>query len=291
MKQVDAAIHLVSEGEGASDLIWMWLYQHASYGGWSYLLMQPQGSRYRNVRYIGDGYNDQASSLKVLESQGERGLAILFENVPYEGRYATFPGESGGTAATGNVGPFINDLTSSLMLVRRAPPEREIPFTLGGILRPEIQQFATSISQQVSLRGQPIVTWDMWPDFSPSSKYVYLRVPVTVHVPGWFDYSAEIRYWIYPWVDGQGQLKAYVAAYGCWVEGGILSGTVADQIMQALPGTVGTVNTKIDDLMRAMVIFGPYTECYLLPGTSGYPGTAPVTGNTTDDVTVVLVRK
>jgi hypothetical protein len=51
-----------------------------------------------------------------------------------------------------------------------------------------------------SFRGDPIFTWDVFPDRSdghPSAggqMFIYVRIPVTVEIPNWFDYDPEIRF-------------------------------------------------------------------------------------------------
>jgi hypothetical protein len=211
---------------------------------------------------------------------------IIFQDKNFRGRYGRFVGTPGTTEYTNYVGSFLNDRTSSILSVRRFNPEKEVVVSLGSLgLREKITEYADGIDR-VSLRGNPILTWDMWPSFSPSKRYIYLRIPVRIDVPNWFDYDAEIRYWIYLYVNSAGNLIAYVDYYGCWVESGVKSGSISDKIMEALPGTLGTINTELANSIGLVApLLGPLERQYFLPGTAGS------TGNTDDDITLVLVKR
>lgn len=287
-KHIEEAIDLLGKSKGAGDIdsVWGRFYQHSGYQGWSYFLNHGPGYVYRLVPWIGNSYNDSISSLYVGCSATDRGEMIIFENKYFRGRYSRFSGTPGSTIFTNYIGGFMNDRTSSILAVRRFNPEKEFVISLGSLgLRSQIAEYAASVPR-ISLRGNPIITWDMWPPFSPSKRFIYLRIPVTVDVPNWWDYDAEIRYWIYLYVSSAGQLNAYVAYYGCWVESGIKSGSIADRIMDELPSTVGAVNSQLSSTLALVApLLGPLERQYFLPGT------AALTGHTEDDVTLVLVKR
>lgn len=283
------------------DSIWSRLYQHSDYRGRSFFVNHGPGWVYRLVRASSlrsARIHDSISSLYVDASASEvSGDVILFQHDRYRGRYARFtttPGIPTARNSISYVGNYINDRTSSILVVRRF--ENEIgPLALdrfGGI-RDQIEDLVGSISR-VSLRGDPIVTWDMWPegpttgsDPHPNDRrrFIYIRVPIEVDVPYWFDYDADVRYWIYLYVDSRGTLRAYVAYYGSWVEGGVKHDSILDRIMDALPGTVGTINAGLNNVLNIANVLGPFARQYFLPGT------ASSTGNTNDDVSFVLVRR
>jgi hypothetical protein len=116
--------------------------------------------------------------------------------------------------------------------------------------------------------------------------YVYVRIPVEVEVNNWFNYDAEIRFWIYLYVTQDGRLNAWPEYYGAWVEGGILT----DDVMAELMGAEGIVTSlpQVIGLLTAATTLAnlgaPYSSVYLLPGRN------EDRGNTNDDVTVVLVK-
>lgn len=285
-KLVQQAIDLLAQAGAKGDSIWGRFYQHANYRGWSYYLNHGPGWVYRLVTRLGGSYNDAISSLYVGTSSNDRGMMILFEHERFRGRYACFPGTPGTTVWTNYVGDFINDRTTSILAVRRFNPEKEVSIALGSLgLSGRIQEYVASVPR-ISMRGNPIITWDMWPDFDPSRRYIYLRIPVRVDVPYWFDYDAEIRYWIYLYVDSAGSLHAYTAWYGCWVEGGVKSDSISDRIMNELPATLGTIDTELANVLSLVTpLLGPLERQYFLPGT------AAATGHADDDVTIVLVRR
>ncbi len=283
------------------DSIWSRVYQHSDYRGRSYFINHGPGWVYRRIR-IGSlnaaNLNDAISSLYVDASSTEAGGNVfLFQHDRFTGRYANFPTTPGSPSTarlTSYVGDFINDRTSSILVVRRYSNEL-VPIALGSLgLRDEIADYAGAVPR-ISLRGDPIITWDMWPEGpasgsdphpnEPNRRYIYVRVPIEVDVPNWWDYDADIRYWIYPYVSAAGNLHAYVDYYGAWVEGGVKHDAILDRLMDALPDTVGEVNARLADALGIAALFAPYARQYFLPGTAG------ATGNTSDDVTLVLVRR
>jgi hypothetical protein len=234
---VNEAIEMLTTPKGTKehkekklDSIWSRVYRHANYNGSSAFLHHGPGWVYR-LFYAGFFHSvhlhDRISSLYVDASAGEvAGEVILFQHNRFLGRYAMFsttPGDPTQRNWVSYVGNFINDRTSSILIVRRFNNEMTFPLVSsyslfsGEDLRDEIRNFVNSVSR-VSPRGNPIITWDMWPDFD-SRRFIYISVPIRVDVPHWFDYDAEVRYWVYPYVDSGGTLRAYIAWYGAWVEG------------------------------------------------------------------------
>ncbi|MBI4268094.1 MAG: hypothetical protein HY662_04840 [Chloroflexi bacterium] len=302
-KLVDEAIRALGAATGGqkrrtsgraskeTDSIWSRLYRHSDYEGRSLFVNHDPGWVYRRIRKstLQDvNLNDRISSLYVDASSTEvGGKVILFQDDCYTGRYAIFPTTAGAPderAYTPYVGNFINDKTSSILVVRQY--ENEVPVTLGSFgLRDTIEDFVNGVDDRISLRGDPVITWDMWPNFSPDRRYIYLRIPVEVAIDWWPDYDAEVRYWIYLYVDSGGDLRGYVDWYGAWAEGGLKSGDVVDGLMDALPDTIDDVNSQLSDALDAAALFAPFERQYFLPGTAGS------TGRTDDDLTLVLVRR
>jgi len=299
---VDEAIKMLSSvekppketgGKGSEqgkDSIWSRLYQHSDYEGSSYFVNHGPGWVYRRVRVSSlnaVGLNDRISSLYVDASSTEiGGRVILFQHDRFVGRYAIFPTTPGAPderAFTPYVGDYINDRTSSILVVRQY--DNELAFALGSFgLRDDIEELVSNVPD-ISLRGDPIITWDMWPSFSPDRRYIYLRIPVEVEIDWWPNYDAEIRFWIYLYVDAGGTLRGYVDWYGAWVEGGVKSDSVLEGIMDALPDRLPDIQEQLDDALAAAALFEPFERQYFLPGIAGG------TGHTEDDVTLVLVRR
>ena len=278
------------ESEQGKDSIWSRLYQHSDYEGSSYFVNHGPGWVYRRVRVSSLNavdLNDRISSLYVDASSTEvGGKVIAFQHDRFIGRYAIFPttpGDPDERAWTPYVGDYINDRTSSILVVRQY--DNEFAFSLGSFgLRDDIEELVSDVPN-ISLRGDPIITWDMWPSFSPERRYIYLRIPVEVEIDWWPNYDAEIRFWIYLYVDSGGSLRGYVDWYGAWVEGGVKSDSVLEGIMDALPDRLPDIQERLDDALSAAALFEPFQRQYFLPGTAGS------TGHTDDDVTLVLVRR
>lgn len=301
-KLVDNAIKVLSsvpkgtketggkESEQVKDSIWSRLYQHSDYEGSSYFVNHGPGWVYRRIRVSSLNavdLNDRISSLYVDASSTEiGGKVILFQHDRFVGRYAIFPTTPGAPderAFTPYIGDYINDRTSSILVVRQY--DNELAFSLGSFgLRDDIEELVSNVPD-ISLRDDPIITWDMWPSFSPDRRYIYLRIPIEVEIDWWPNYDAEIRFWIYLYVDNRGSLRGYVDWYGAWVEGGIKSDSVLEGIMDALPDRLPDIQDRLDDALNAAALFEPFDRQYFLPGTAGS------TGHTNDDVTLVLVRR
>ncbi|MBN2532256.1 MAG: hypothetical protein JXB88_05165 [Spirochaetales bacterium] len=297
-KIIDEAIKMlgtVVPGRTDIDSIWTRVYQHSNYNGRSYYINHGPGWVYRLIRSStlrSASMHDCISSLYVDASSTEiGGTIVLFQHDRYLGRYSCYPTNPSSPSTsvwTSYVGNFMNDKTSSILVVRRF--NNEFSLALGSFgLRDEIGDYVSSVNR-ISLRGTPVITWDLWPEGGSSHpndnrRFIHLKIPVRVDVPNWFDYDAEIWYWLYPYINSAGSLNGYVAYYGCWVEGGVKSGSIKDRIMDALPDTVSQINTRLQDAMALANLFGPFSRQYFMPGTGSN------TGNTSDDVTLVLVKR
>jgi hypothetical protein len=272
-------------------------------------------------------FNDAISSLSIRSPMSIRGDVILFENAQFCGRFERF---SGGPRIVTNVHSLatsINDKASSVLLVRRYDPNRELTFTLGRLgLREKIEAaMANALAElnaqiyeashdagpnMVSTRGEPIVTWDMFPTGStwggetcrrkyselnrgsalplPAdfADYVCVRVPLHLNIPCWFDYDAEIRYWMCLRVDKEGKLRVWWPSIDCWVEDGIYQDRICRSIGSHLPNVIAPVQKMLQETFAEIQpMLGSLEKAYLLPG-AGLPS-----GHTEDDVTLVLVKK
>jgi len=244
-------------------------------------------------------------SLYVDATDGEvAGEVILFQDARFEGRYARFtttPGAPTVRNEVNYVGGHIDNRTSSVLVVRRYNNENAYAIganleALGGLgaIENRVNDF-----DRIRMRGDVIVTWDMWPDGSLSDRdprpnddrrFIWVRIPINVNAarnPDRYNvnYHAEIRYWIYLWVDAAGDLQGHVAYSGVWVENGIRRRRVRRTIEDNLPDTEAEVNEMLDWMLSLLNLTGPFRRQYFLPGT------AAATGYTSDDVTLVLVRR
>lgn len=79
-------------------------------------------------------------------------------------------------------------------------------------------------------------------------------------------------------------MRGHVSHYGAWVEGGILTGKLLDRLMSEIPGAIGSINARIASALSLVSAF-TFVGLYYLPGT------VAATGNTNDDVSLVLVKE
>lgn len=273
--------------------MWTRFYQHVSGGGRSKFANLTNGPNYRLIPYSelnSASLNDSISSFDASVAANEAGgYVVLFQDAGCRGRYAMFPCSPGQSMRISNLkNEDFNDRTSSALLVRRYSGEMP-PIPLGDVgspsLRQQLGQYIDAVPR-IGLRGQPIITWDTWPDAVSSSNYVnvYARVPIRVDVPGWFDYDAEIRFWIHLYINSVGKLGAYIYKYQTWVEGGVKSGDICNKINEGVKSKVGEINGKIADTLKSFASFS-FSRLYYLPGKAQHMG------NVDDDVSLVLVPK
>jgi hypothetical protein len=294
------------KGKGKSnpvDNIFAQLFEDADRKGSSFFMNEPAGIVYEKVSNLDNlsAFNDRISSLTIGAGVGEvGGEVVLFEDRRFFGRYAVFaapPGMIGVAPARAldvpYVGNVINDRASSVLLIRRFA--NELPATpIGNFVSREA--IANFVRQRpgIALRGDPILTWDMWPEGpeqgsdahpnAPDQAFIYIRIPVSVDVPNWFDYDAEIRYWVFLFVDAGGILRGHVEGYGAWVEGGVITGSVLSKLMDGIDPTVVTVQGFVDGAMNLANAFGPFESVHFLPGRHDPQG------HTDEDVSIVLTR-
>ncbi len=279
-----------------TDNIWYTLYEHADFRGRaSFTSMTPGWGYWRQPSFVPMGMNDIFSSLTFGASGEETGgVVLLFEHVRYFGKYRAYIPTPGKTTFVNYVGNDFNDLTSSALIVRRFPKETS-PISLSTLVPKSAITDIVNATPKVRPNGDPIFTWDMWPtggdsnDFHPNdinSTFIYVIVPIMVHTPWpYSDYQAQARYWIKLYVDGNGNLQGYVAHWGYWVEGGVITGKVAAGLRDAIPGTIPQVNTLIGRAVSLANVGGPYSYVYYLPGRF------QLSGDVFDDVTIVAVRR
>lgn len=269
------------------------IFEHSDFHGSSLFMNLSAGALLTGYVDLGAfHFNDKVSSARLTASSDEvGGRLFLFQDDRFLGRYAKLDADAGEAPGLASLGSFMNDRTSSVLIYRKSA--NEVSSALGSLVSPGQVTAVIASQHSLSPRGDPVFTWDLFPDGhdghpnETGKMYIYIRIPVTVAVDDWFDYDAEIRYWIYPFVDQDGKLHAALEYYGAWVEGGVISGDVLDGLMapDGIPSSLGQVSDLIGPATDAVnTLSGPFSSVYLLPGRND------AVGNTDDDVTVVLVQ-
>lgn len=288
------ARNLKGKGKGGfkGDNVTGTIYQHTDFHGASLFLNLSFGGLLTGFVRLSDfNFNDKVSSAEHMASADEvGGRLFLFQNDRFLGRYVKLDAGAGENPKLSSLGSFMNDRTSSVLIYRKSA--NEINAALGDLVT--ASQITGVISSQdgLSPRGNPIFTWDMFPDGrdghpnETGKMYVYIRLPVTIDVPDWpFDYDAEIRFWIYLFVSQDGRLHAQLEYYGAWVEGGLMTDAVLAYLMgpEGIVAALDQVNGLLAPAADVANAFGPFSSAYLLPGRN------ESRGNTDDDVTIVLI--
>ena len=263
------------------------IYKHTNYGDPSAYYSHSDSWRYYRVWQNGLGGvgNDALSSLHIF-CGGTHSAAYLFQHNQFEGKYKRWYCERGwGTLDVPDVGVDFNDITSSILLVHRS--SRELVLPIGFWFRDDIRasfddQLAGSPARR---KGEPVITWEMWPGWHPSRKFVELRQRLVIDVPNWAsDYDAEMRYFIYFFLDGAGHLHGYVNRVEAWVESGIWSSKVMDELWPRVSGQgVDAANAQITNMASGLSGM-EFLALYYLPGIDADAG------HVNDDVTMVLVK-
>jgi hypothetical protein len=296
-KLIEEAKHLLAEkrkGKGGDafqgDNIAGTIFADSDFHGSSLFLNLSYGGLLTGYVDLGDvHFNDRVSSAQLATSADEvGGRLFLFQNDHCNGRYVKLEAGSGGSDERSSLGSFMNDRTSSVLIYREFA--NELLFSVGAFGTVGDDWLGDRGGRGLSLRGDPIFTWDVFPDGSDGhpnaggQMFIYVRIPVTVDVSHWFDYDAEIRFWISPFVDFAGELQAPISFFGAWVEGGVISGHVLDGLMEKIPNSLGAVQGLIDSATNATDPLGTFSSVYLLPGRN------ESSGNTDDDVTIALIK-
>ena len=269
------------------------IYQHSDFHGASMFLNLSVGGLLTGFVSLGAfNFNDKVSSAEHTASADEvGGRLFLFQNDRFFGRYVKLDADGGETPRLSSLGSFMNDRTSSVLIYRKSA--NEVSAALGSLVPANDITALISSQDRLSARGDPIFTWDLFPDGKDGhpnetgKMYIYLRIPVTIDVPDWpFDYDAEIRFWIYLYVTQDGRLHGQLDYYGAWVEGGLLTDAVLSYLMgpEGIQTSLDQVGSLLDSATALANLGGPFSSSYLLPGRN------EDRGNTNDDVTIVLVQ-
>jgi hypothetical protein len=295
IEKATSVLHKESETKpGSTDDLWVYAYVDPYFrGAQLFQELVPGWVYYRVPNLL--SFNDKISSLTLGCSRDEFiGEVILFSDPHFNGRYKMFSvaPESSGTGGTTNVeyvGDDFNDITSSLLLVRRFAHEfGPLPFV--NMVSEKAITGVITTQPDFLLNGRVTYSWDMWPygqpghPNEPDKTYIYINVPI-VFVYLFASYYCEVHYWIYTFVDDGGAVQGYVDYYGCWVEDNLRD--ISNALMLRIPSTLGQMDSLVADAMDLVNSIGPFNTVYLLPGYRGLEEA----GNVTDGVQVVITKR
>ncbi|MAG97595.1 MAG: hypothetical protein QF797_12960 [Alphaproteobacteria bacterium] len=271
-------------------------FEHSNFAGDSVSYIADNDWRYHWVKF-GSDLGNEITSLRANAYSGTGGNVYGFSERDFLGSFASLNMAQGWTCWWSNVGGAMNDDIESALLVNRNSNELRIGMA-EQITDPFIEGLDEEIEDtQVSRQGNPRIYSVFWPSYDPTRKFVRIEQDLRVELDWWFDYDAQVQYDIYLFLDDNGAVNGNVAATNCWVEGGIFSGGILDDLCPRLEAGAETLTEQLQDqlaVVNFLAALGGYnfTRLYLLPGSD--PVMPPPStnfgriGNATEDSTLVL---
>ncbi len=126
-----------------------------------------------------------------------------------------------------------------------------------------------------------------WPGFAPDRNFVSIEQNLNVAIDWWPDYDAQVRYDIYLYLNANGNVWGYSYYPYVWVEGGIFSGKIFNELYPKLKEGAHTLTQKIQSKL-SLLSFKKFSGLYLLPGNKPSASFGDY-GHTRDNSTLVLV--
>ncbi|MCH7736039.1 MAG: hypothetical protein IH872_01425 [Chloroflexi bacterium] len=271
-------------------------FEHTNFRGTTETFSLNNSYRYKWIKF-GSGLGDEISSLRARAYSGYNGNVYGFTSSDFLGDFASLNMAEGWTCWWSNVGSGMNDDIESAIMINRNKSELIIPLK-DQISGPFIAGLDEAVAgTNVSRNGDPRVYSLFWPSHDPSRKFVRIEQDLRVALDWWPDYDARVRYDVYLYLNSSGVITGYVAWTHTWVEGGIFSGDILDELHPKLVEGASTLTEEIQSqlaLVTLLAAFGGYSfkSLYLLP--AGEPPMPPPSsnfgsmGSATDDSTLVL---
>lgn len=242
--------------------------------------------RYKWIKF-GSALGNEISSFRAHAYSGNGANVYSFAEKNFLGNYLSLNMHNGTTSWWSWVGSSMNDTIESALMINRSAGETEME--VKSLIQADFiaGMDAALNGTKLSRVGNPRIFSLFFPGHDPSRNFVSIEQDLHVTVDGWFDYSAQVRYDIYLYLNAAGKISGYVAWVYVWVEGGILSGTIFNQIQPKLVAGASTLTTKIQDKL-SQLSFLTFHGLYLLPGKKPTASFGD-SGNAKDNATLVLV--
>jgi hypothetical protein len=188
----------------------------------------------------------------------------------------------------------LNDQTQSVLLVGANKEGLEFKMSFRDLFLEKWNTFLDSELEgtQAVRNGDPVLTWEMWPKnisyLSPDLRYLKIYQKLNIELDWWPDYDASITYHIYLYLDNAMHLKGKVKRWSYWVEGGLKTSGIADELEPQVISGMDKINTELNNELSGLANI-EFKDLYYLPGNQTSNVEAIMTGWTTDDITIVLV--
>jgi hypothetical protein len=245
-----------------------------------------------NYRYFwikfGSSFKNEISSFRANAYGGFNGNVYGMTENNFLGNYASLNMQENSTSWWSNVGGALNDDIESALLINRN--KDELVMELKSYIIPDfISGMDEKLSgTQVSREGDPRIYTTFWPGYDSSKNFVSIEQNLHVSIDWWPDYEAQVRYDIYLYLDGAGHINGYVAWVYVWVEGGIFSGKIFNDLQPKLLAGASTITEKIQSKL-SLLSFAKFNGLYLLPGPKPSNSFGDM-GDTKSNSTLVLIR-
>jgi hypothetical protein len=269
-------------------------FQDNNFGGRNFLIDNPGHQRYllATVDFLnGLNFNDLLSSLQLRSNSPTiPSSVLLFEHARFAGIVNAFAYSVDRDIPAL---PDFNDKTSSILLMDHVP---NAPTTTLALRTLAGDQLNDAIDQQlignsdVSRHGDVLLkfTIDLFEVSLFGVDLLLLEIPVKIHTPWPFsDYDAKIRYWVQLFINNAHQVGGFVAAWGYWIEGGVLTGSIESRLRPQVQNNIGTVETQLNNMLKELD-FHQWSDVYLMPGTASI--SADYNSSVDEDCSIVLVE-
>lgn len=189
---------------------------------------------------------------------------------------------------------FNNKATSALVVARDRNTEFALSFR-SMFLDEWKNTIDDELGDDAERIGDPTLTWTMFPKgvshLNSTRRYLYVSQKLNIIIGGWPDYEARIRYHIRLFLNNNGNVRASVPRWSYWIEGGIKSDGIAEQLEPKVINGMNVLSTQLNSLLAGFDSF-VWSDLFFLPGNQADSAANAVTGivggTTYDDVTIVL---
>lgn len=244
-------------------------FQHQNFTGSSQTFTTGTNSRWHWIRF-GSPLKNEITSFRSNVVSGRAANVYAFENNDFTGDFASLNVPAGWTCWWSNVGSKINDDIESALILRRN--SLEIVQPLADLVLPEFKtEFdAQAAGTQVKRNGDPSIYGVFFPSFDPNAMLVRIEQKLTVELDCWWDYDARVRFDLQFRLQ-DGLLDGFCKWYWVWVEGGVFSGQIYDELQPKMLDACGVLTTKLREklaLLNFWAILAGYKfgSVYVLPG-------------------------
>jgi hypothetical protein len=290
-------------------------WEHKDFGGFS-TTSDSGPFRYFWNKY-GGAHNDAFSSMRAWAA-GNRGNAYAFEDINFDGEFAALNvGGKYSSAWWSYFGDDFNDKVSSSLIVARAPQAAETEVPLKANVSAQFAPIfdAKTAGKPVSRDGDTRVYATYFPSYDPNKAFatidqalkVQVRIPLKTRIKiwnpfgddwiieidlgdfRWSDYAARVKYDVSFFVAQDGSLQGQADWVTVWVEGGVFSQKVFDDLKPPLVAAAADVTAAIQSAL-ALFARSRFSDAYLLPGPPPDMDLAGFKARYDDDVTLVVVK-